>query len=163
SVRRPAESARRATRAARRRRRRPRVGRGAAGRRRGPDLPLPGRRPRPRRRRRGAGRRHDPAPPTLPRPRGRPPPPPPPPPLAPLLAGFETNRRRAVVAQEKAERAFTEKENLLNTMQVPLMVVDPNTDTVVYGNRAAAGLGIASGTRVAELIAPDPRARAHYD
>lgn len=80
-----------------------------------------------------------------------------------LLAGFEANRRRAVAAQGRAEGAFAEKENLLNTMQVPLMVVDPNTDTVVYGNRAAAALGIASGTRVAELVAPDPRARAHYD
>ncbi len=80
-----------------------------------------------------------------------------------LLAGFEANRRRAVAAQGRAERAFAEKENLLNTMQVPLMVVDPNTDMVVYGNRAAAGLGIASGTRVADLVAPDPRARAHYD
>ncbi len=83
--------------------------------------------------------------------------------LVSLLAGFEANRRRAVAAQGRAELAFAEKENLLNTMQVPLMVVDPNTDMVVYGNRAAAGLGIASGTRVADLIAPEPRARAHYD
>jgi hypothetical protein len=83
--------------------------------------------------------------------------------LVSLLAGFEANRRRAVAAQGRAELAFAEKENLLNTMQVPLMVVDPNTDMVVYGNRAAAGLGIASGTRVADLIAPDRRARDHYD
>ncbi len=80
-----------------------------------------------------------------------------------LLAGFEVNRRRAVAAQARAELAFAEKENLLNTMQVPLMVVDPNTDLVVYGNQAAAALGIESGTRVADLVAPDPRARAHYD
>jgi hypothetical protein len=79
-----------------------------------------------------------------------------------LLASFEASRRRTERAQWKAERELQEKQNLLNTMQVPLMVVDPNTDEVVYGNLAAASLGIASGTRARDLVADEPRARAHY-
>jgi hypothetical protein len=79
-----------------------------------------------------------------------------------LLASFEASRRRTEQAQWKAERELAEKQNLLNTMQVPLMVVDPNTDEVVYGNLAAASLGIASGTRARDLVADEPRARAHY-
>ena len=43
--------------------------------------------------------------------------------LVALLWGFELNRRRAERAQEKAEAAFQEKQNLLSTMQVPLVVV----------------------------------------
>lgn len=80
-----------------------------------------------------------------------------------LLAGFERNRRRAEQAQVRAERALQEKQNLLNTMQVPLVVVDPNTDEVVSSNRAAQGLGIRPGSRIADRVAPDPRARAHYE
>jgi PAS domain-containing protein len=76
--------------------------------------------------------------------------------LVALLAGFERNRRRA-------ERAFAEKQNLLNTMQVPLIVVDPNTDEVVFGNQAAENLGLRPGDRIGDRVAPDPRARAHYE
>jgi PAS domain-containing protein len=83
--------------------------------------------------------------------------------LALLLAGFERNRRRAEQAQARAEGALREKQNLLNTMQVPLIVVDPNTDEVVSSNRAAETLGIRPGSRIADLVAPDPRARAHYE
>jgi PAS domain-containing protein len=83
--------------------------------------------------------------------------------LVALLAGFERNRRRAESAQRKAERALAEKQNLLNTMQVPLIVVDPNTDEVVFGNQAAENLGVRAGVRVGDLVAPDPRARAHYE
>src|SRR5262249_20281794 len=54
-------------------------------------------------------------------------------PLGLLLGGFEMYRRRAAQAQEKAERELAEKQNLLNTMQVPLLVVDPNSDAVVFG------------------------------
>ncbi len=79
-----------------------------------------------------------------------------------LLASFESSRRRTERAQLKAERELQEKQNLLNTMQVPLMVVDPNTDEVVYGNQAAVSLGIAGGTRARDLVADDPRAREHY-
>lgn len=80
-----------------------------------------------------------------------------------LLTGFELNRRRAEESQAKAEGALAEKQNLLNTMQVPLVVVDPNTDEVVFRNQAAANLGVATGSRVADMVAPDPRARAHYE
>jgi PAS domain-containing protein len=82
--------------------------------------------------------------------------------LALLFAGFERNRRRADAERRKAERAFAEKQNLLDTMQVPLVVVDPNTDVVVSTNRAAETIGVRAGSRFAELVWPDVRARAHY-
>ncbi|HEV2843214.1 MAG TPA: hypothetical protein VG477_00070, partial [Thermoanaerobaculia bacterium] len=83
--------------------------------------------------------------------------------LVALLTGFEVNRRRAELAQVKAEDALQEKQNLLNTMQVPLVVVDPNTDQVVFGNQAAENLGVRTGASVGDLVAPDPRARAYYE
>lgn len=83
--------------------------------------------------------------------------------LVALLWGFERNRRRAEAAQLKAESAFQEKQNLLNTMQVPLIVVDPNTDEVVFGNQAAEHLGVRTGSRIGDMVVPDPRARAHYE
>ncbi|HVR98190.1 MAG TPA: hypothetical protein VMW27_16345 [Thermoanaerobaculia bacterium] len=79
-----------------------------------------------------------------------------------LLTGFERNRRRAENAQAKAEGALREKQNLLNTMQLPLIVVDPNTDEVVSSNRAAEGLGIRPGSRIGDMVEA-PRARAHYE
>ncbi len=83
--------------------------------------------------------------------------------LVALLAGFELNRRRAARAQIKAEGALAEKQNLLNTMQVPLIVVDPNTDEVVFGNQAAENLGVRPGSRIGDMVSPDPRAQAHYE
>ena len=80
-----------------------------------------------------------------------------------LIAGFEVNRRRADSERQKAERALGEKQNLLNTMQVPLVVVDPNTDVIVSSNRAAETIGIRAGTRFADLVWPDARSRAHYE
>lgn len=82
--------------------------------------------------------------------------------LALLLGGFEFNRRRAEGERRKAERALAEKQNLLNTMQVPLVVVDPNTDVIVSSNRAADAIGVRAGQRFADLVWPDDRARAHY-
>ena len=78
-----------------------------------------------------------------------------------LLAGAEINRQRAETAQRKAEAELAEKENLLNSMKVPLTVVDPNTDAVVFGNEAALALGLEPGRRVSDLVAPG-RAREHY-
>jgi PAS domain-containing protein len=83
--------------------------------------------------------------------------------LVALLWGFELNRRRAEEAQGRAEAAFQEKQNLLSTMQVPLVVVDPNTDEVVYGNQAAENLGVRAGSRIGDRVSSDPRARAHYE
>jgi PAS domain-containing protein len=80
-----------------------------------------------------------------------------------LIAGFEVNRRRADNERQTAERALGEKQNLLNTMQVPLVVVDPNTDVIVSSNRAAESIGIRAGTRFADLVWPDARSRAHYE
>ena len=79
-----------------------------------------------------------------------------------LLTGFEVNRRRAMREQRTAEREFQEKQNLLNTMQVPLVVVDPNTDAIVSANRAADAMGFTAGRRFADLVWPDTRAREHY-
>lgn len=79
-----------------------------------------------------------------------------------LLTGFEVNRRRAMREQRTAEREFQEKQNLLNTMQVPLVVVDPNTDAIVSANRAADAVGFTAGRRFADLVWPDARAREHY-
>jgi hypothetical protein len=83
--------------------------------------------------------------------------------LAVLLTGFEMNRRKAEREADRAARALGEKQNLLNTMQVPLIVVDPNTDEVVSANRVAESIGIRRGARFAERISPEPRARAHYE
>jgi hypothetical protein len=82
--------------------------------------------------------------------------------LALLFAGFEHNRRAAEIERTKAQRAFIEKQTLLDTMQVPLVVVDPNTDMIVSSNRAAESIGVRAGSRFAELVWPDDRARAHY-
>jgi PAS domain-containing protein len=83
--------------------------------------------------------------------------------VALVIGGFEVTRRRAEAAQRKAESAFREKQSLLETMQVPLVVVDPNTDAIVSSNRAAEVLGIRAGSRFADLVWPDTRARRHYE
>jgi hypothetical protein len=83
--------------------------------------------------------------------------------LALLLAGFEMNRRRAEGERQRSQQALAEKQNLLNTMQVPLVVVDPNTDAIVSSNRAAETIGIRAGSRFADLVWPEARARDHYE
>ena len=80
-----------------------------------------------------------------------------------LLAGFEWNRRLAQKASRVAVREFEEKQNLLDTMRVPLMVVDPNTEEIVYGNRASQSLGIQPGKSFKSLLEKDPEAKAHYE
>jgi PAS domain-containing protein len=80
-----------------------------------------------------------------------------------LLSGFEVNRRRAEREADRAARALAEKQNLLNTMQVPLIVVDPNTDEIVHANQVAESMGIRRGARFADRISAEPRARAHYE
>jgi PAS domain-containing protein len=80
-----------------------------------------------------------------------------------LLTGFEVNRRRAHSQRRTAEQALQEKQNLLNTMQVPLVVVDPNTDAIVSANRAAEAIGLNPGRRFADLVWPEPRSREHYE
>ena len=83
--------------------------------------------------------------------------------LALLLGGFELNRRRAEGERQRSQQALAEKQNLLNTMQVPLVVVDPNSDAIVSSNRAAETIGIRAGGRFADLVWPEPRAREHYE
>lgn len=79
-----------------------------------------------------------------------------------ILLGLERNRRRTETAQLKAERELQEKESLLNTMRVPLAVVDPNSDEVVHSNEAAAELGIVPGSCIGDLVIDDEAARDHY-
>jgi PAS domain-containing protein len=81
--------------------------------------------------------------------------------LTALIAGFEVNRRRAERARRNAERELQEKQGLLDTMQIPLVVVDPNSDQVVHGNFAAQALGIEAGRRFGDLVAPS--GRSHYE
>ena len=76
--------------------------------------------------------------------------------LAVLLTGFEVNRRKAEREADRAARALGEKQNLLNTMQVPLIVVDPNTDEIVSANQVAESIGIRRGARFADRVSPEP-------
>ena len=69
-----------------------------------------------------------------------------------LLTGFEVNRRKAEREADRAARALGEKQNLLNTMQVPLIVVDPNTDEIVSANQVAESMGIRRGARFSDRI-----------
>lgn len=80
-----------------------------------------------------------------------------------LLFRIEQSRRKAVQAQRSATSQLQEKQNLLDTMQVPLMVVDPNTDQVIYCNRAASSIGMQQGSYFGdEVVSPDPDAQEQY-
>ncbi|CAM2005916.1 hypothetical protein [Acanthopleuribacter pedis] len=80
-----------------------------------------------------------------------------------LLVGFEWSRYRGEVARRHAVAEFNEKQNLLNSMNIPLSVVDPNTEEVIFGNQAAQELGIRPGRRFRELIPEEPAVREHYE
>lgn len=82
--------------------------------------------------------------------------------LGVLLIGFEVTRRWAEREADRAAQALGEKQNLLNTMEVPLVVVDPNTDEIVSANRVAESIGIRKGAHFADRVSRDPRAQAHY-
>lgn len=80
-----------------------------------------------------------------------------------LLFRIEQSRRKAVQAQRSATSQLQEKQNLLDTMQVPLMVVDPNTDQVIYCNKAATTIGMQQGSYFGqEVVAPDADAQEQY-
>ena len=80
-----------------------------------------------------------------------------------LVFRMELSRRKAVRAQRSATDQLQEKQNLLDTMQVPLMVVDPNTDEVVYCNTAAQSIGMSQGTFFGkDIVAPDEESQAQY-
>ncbi|MEM7456665.1 MAG: hypothetical protein AAF456_20135 [Planctomycetota bacterium] len=75
--------------------------------------------------------------------------------LAGLFLRIEQGRRRAITARQNAKDELQEKENLLNTMQVPLMVVDPNTDEIVYCNNAAGDIGMKRGQKFGRDVVAD--------
>lgn len=80
-----------------------------------------------------------------------------------LLVRIEQSRRTAVAAQRSARGEMQEKQNLLETMQVPLMVVDPNTDEVVFCNRAANTIGMSQGNFFGkDIVAQDHDSQSHY-
>lgn len=83
--------------------------------------------------------------------------------FAALLAGFEWSRYRGEVARRRAVAEFNEKQNLLNSMRIPLTVVDPNTEEVVFGNQAAQDLGIQPGMRFRDLVPDEAAVRGHYE
>lgn len=80
-----------------------------------------------------------------------------------LVFRIEHSRRNAVRAQRSATGQLQEKQNLLDTMQVPLMVVDPNTDEIVYCNKAAQTIGMNPGTYFGkDIVAPDEASQNQY-
>lgn len=80
-----------------------------------------------------------------------------------LIGRIEFARRRAIALQRDASRELDEKQNLLNTMQVPLMVVDPNTDQIVYCNDAASKIGMRPKmTFAGDILSASDAAQSRY-
>lgn len=80
-----------------------------------------------------------------------------------LIFRIEQSRRKAVQAQRSATGQLQEKQNLLDTMQVPLMVVDPNTDQVIYCNNAANTIGMTEGAYFGQdIVSPDAESQEQY-
>lgn len=63
-----------------------------------------------------------------------------------LIYRIESGRKSANRSRQQAADQLAEKQNLLNTMRVPLMVSDPNTDQIVFCNDAAEGIGMSVGS-----------------
>ncbi len=80
-----------------------------------------------------------------------------------LIGRIEFSRRHAIGLQHDASRELNEKQNLLNTMQVPLMVVDPNTDEIVFCNEAANKIGMQPKMTFAnDILSGTDAAQARY-
>lgn len=80
-----------------------------------------------------------------------------------LLVHMEWSRRWAEKSRRLAQKELQEKQNILDTMQVPLIVVDPNTDQLVYCNQAAGNIGIQPGQLFGrDVVSNDPRAEEIY-
>ena len=69
--------------------------------------------------------------------------------------GLRSEPAQGGARSERAARALGEKQNLLNTMQVPLIVVDPNTDEMVSANRSRNRSASGGGRGSQSAIAPD--------
>jgi hypothetical protein len=74
--------------------------------------------------------------------------------------------RELVVARERdaAREQLDQRQGVLDLLELPLIVVDPNDDTIISGNALALErLRITPGRSVHEqLIASDERSQAHY-
>lgn len=83
--------------------------------------------------------------------------------LAFLFVRIESGRRGALQLRKAAADQLQEKQSLLNTMQVPLMVVDPNSDEMIFCNRAAQSIGMQEGLNFGrDIVMDSPTAKARY-
>ena len=83
--------------------------------------------------------------------------------LALLIYRIESGRQLANRARRDAAKQLQEKQNLLNTMQVPLMVVDPNSDEIVFCNDAARDIGMKVGGQFGrDVVMDSTAAREQY-
>ncbi len=70
---------------------------------------------------------------------------------------------RAERARQLAQSELDERQNLLNTMKVPLSVVDPNTDRLIYCNEAAGKLGMRPGLSFGkDVVVGEEAVQEHY-
>ena len=62
----------------------------------------------------------------------------------------------------RAEQERDATRTAIDLLDVPLVVVDPNDDTVVRANAAARAIGLQAGQPFGDRVDPGPDARAHY-
>lgn len=70
-----------------------------------------------------------------------------------------------VWAERRWARSEAERDSAhaaLELLGIPLVIVDPNDDTVVWANAAADALGLRPGRSFGDEVAPDPGSRSHY-
>lgn len=75
--------------------------------------------------------------------------------LLALLLWAERRWARSEVERDAAR-------SVLDLLEVPLVVVDPNDDAVVQANAAAGALGLRPGQAFGERVAPDDDSRSRY-
>jgi hypothetical protein len=73
------------------------------------------------------------------------------------------NQEEAERGQRDAVRELEEKKNLINSMRVPLVVVDPNDDKIKFCNEAAKKIGIKEGSHFGtDVVADDYGSKEYY-
>lgn len=80
-----------------------------------------------------------------------------------LLAWARWHNRTLERERDSATAELRERDGVLDLLELPLVVVDPNDDSVVHANQAATELGVTAGRVFHEhLIATDSRSQEHY-
>ncbi len=80
-----------------------------------------------------------------------------------LLAWARRYGRRVQRERDDARGRLEQRDGVLDLLHLPLVVVDPNDDTVVRANAAATELGVVTGRIFHEhLVAPQPRSQGYY-